>query len=263
MQADPKLVELLEAARRILVFTGAGISTASGIPDYRGPHGVWTTMRPVDYQDFLHRREARIESWRQKLAGWPALRDARPTAAHVAIVDLERAGRVLAVVTQNIDGLHGRAGTSAARLVELHGTGLEVECLSCHVRSPPDRHLADFEATGEPPVCELCGGLIKSATISFGQNLRQQDLDRAFAAAQAADLVLALGSTLSVQPAASIPLVAAQRGAPYVIINQGPTEHDDIAAVTLRLEGDVGEILPPAVVAATGAKPGQRRGRPS
>ncbi len=250
MAADATLVELLRIARRMVVFTGAGISTSSGIPDYRGPRGVWKTRQPVYYQDFLNSHEARVEYWDQKVEGWPLMRDAVPNPTHHAIARLEAAGKVLLVATQNIDGLHERAGTSRERLVELHGTALAIECVSCGARSDPEPHLALFESTRQPPTCGACGGFLKSATISFGQNLRPADLNRAMAAAQRADLVIALGSTLSVQPAALVPLMAAQRGAPYVIVNRGPTEHDDIAAVTLRLEGDVSEILPPAVEAA-------------
>jgi NAD-dependent deacetylase len=254
VQPDPHLVELLTASRRTLFFTGAGISTGSGIQDYRGPDGVWKTRRPVYYQNFLTSHEARVESWDQKLASWPTMRDAAPNPTHHAIARLEADGRVLLVATQNIDGLHARAGTSPERLVELHGTALEIECLGCGTRSKPDAHLEKFRATGQPPVCDDCGGLLKSATISFGQSLRQEDLGRAFAAAKSADLVIALGSTLSVQPAASLPLAAAERGVPYVIINRGPTEHDGMGAVTLRLDGDVSNILPPAVDAVVGAR---------
>jgi len=164
-------------------------------------------------------------------------------------VRLERAGKVRAVVTQNIDGLHARAGTAPERLIELHGTNSLVECQACGRRSDPAPHFESFRKTRRPPVCE-CGGFLKPATISFGQNLRNDDLEHAEAAALAADLVVALGSTLSVYPAANIPLLAASRGVPYVIINRGPTEHDQLPEVTLRLEGDVGEIFPSAVTEA-------------
>ncbi len=248
MQA-PKLIELLRGSQKILFFTGAGISTGSGIPDFRGPEGVWKRRQPVYYHDFMRSEAARIEHWDFKLEGWEGFRDARPNATHEAIARLERAGKVQAVVTQNIDSLHARAGTSAERLIELHGTNSLVECQTCGRRSDPEAHFEYFRKTHRPPVCE-CGGFLKSATISFGQNLRNEDLARAEAAAQAADLVVALGSTLSVHPAADIPLLAANRGVPYVIINRGPTEHDDLPEVTLRLEGDVGALFPPAVTAA-------------
>jgi NAD-dependent deacetylase len=246
---DQRLIELLRASRQMLLFTGAGISTGSGIPDFRGPEGVWKRRQPVYYHDFMRSEAARIEHWDFKLEGWEGYRDARPNATHNSIVLLERAGKVRAVVTQNIDGLHARAGTAPERLIELHGTNTLVECQTCGRRSDPEPHFASFRKTRRPPLCE-CGGFLKPATISFGQNLRNEDLERAEAAAQAADLVVALGSTLSVYPAANIPLLAANRGMPYVIINRGPTEHDDLPEVTLRLEGDVGEIFPPAVAAA-------------
>jgi NAD-dependent deacetylase len=244
--SDPRFVELLQRAQRILIFSGAGVSTASGIPDFRGPNGVWTRRRPVYYDEFLASEPARVEYWDYKLETWDIYQRARPNAVHEAVAALEHAGKVLAVVTQNVDGLHRRAGTSPRRLIELHGTDLFVECQSCHARSAPDGHFEQFKETRAAPRCE-CGGLLKSATISFGQSLHAADLDRAAASARRADLVVALGSTLSVYPAASIPLLAAERGIPYVIVNRGPTEHDDHPGVTLRLEGDVTEIFPSAV----------------
>ncbi len=247
--ADDSLAGLIRGAERILVFTGAGISTGSGIQDFRGPQGVWKTRRPVYLREFMASEEARVEYWDQKLEAWPSFRQAQPNAAHQAIVQLERAGKVAMVVTQNIDGLHARAGTSPDLLVELHGTNLEVECLSCHARTEPDAHMEAFASTRLAPRCS-CGGPLKPATISFGQSLRTDDLHRASQAAASCDLVLALGSTLSVYPAASFPLAAAERGVPYAIINRGDTEHDALPLVTLRLEGDVVAILPPAVEAA-------------
>jgi NAD-dependent deacetylase len=243
------LVAHLRAAQRILIFSGAGVSTASGIPDFRGPNGVWTRRRPVYYDEFLASEPARVEYWEYKLETWDLYQRAQPNAVHDAVVALEHAGKVLAVVTQNVDGLHRRAGSAAERLIELHGTDLFVECQACHERSAPQPHFERFKATRAAPRCE-CGGLLKSATISFGQSLNAADLDRAATLARRADLVVALGSTLSVYPAASIPLLAVERGTPYVIVNRGVTEHDGRPGVTLRLEGDVIEILPPAVAAA-------------
>jgi NAD-dependent deacetylase len=203
----------------------------------------------VYYDEFLASEAARVEYWDYKLETWEVYQHARPNALHHAVVALERAEKVLAVVTQNVDGLHRRAGTSPSRLVELHGTDLLVECQTCHATSDPAPHLARFRTTRRPPCC-ACGGPLKSATISFGQSLRAADLEQATAAAVKADLVLALGSTLSVYPAAAIPLLAAERGTPYIIVNRGASEHDGHPAVTLRLEGDVTEIVPPAVEAA-------------
>lgn len=248
---DSRLVDWLRASQRILVVSGAGVSTASGIPDFRGPGGVWTRRRPVYYSDFMESEAARSEYWDFKLETWGIYQQARPNAVHRAIAALEHAGKIVSVVTQNVDGLHRRAGTSPGLLVELHGTDLLVECQTCHTTSDPGPHFTKFQSTRRPPCC-ACGGLLKPATISFGQSLRTTDLERAAAAAVKADLVLALGSTLSVYPAASIPLVAAERGTPYIIVNRGATDHDDHPCVTLRLEGDVTMIVPPAVEAALG-----------
>jgi len=240
------LAEYLRASKRILIFTGAGISTASGIPDFRGPQGVWKRREPVYFRDFMTSEAARIEHWDFKLEGWEAFRQARPNATHHAIVRLERADKLLCVVTQNIDGLHRLAGTSEERLVELHGTNSVVECQSCYSRGDPQPHFDSFRETRQPPRCR-CGGFLKPATISFGQSLHPKELDRATKAANLADLVVTLGSTLSVYPAASFPLLGAHRGVPYVIINRGATEHDSASCVTLRLEGEVSEIFPAEV----------------
>lgn len=241
-----RLARYLRESKQILVFTGAGISTGSGIPDFRGPDGVWKRRQPVYYHEFMSSEAARVEHWDYKLEGWAAFRDAKPNATHDSIVRLERASKLLMLVTQNIDGLHSRAGTSREKLVEIHGTNSLVECQSCHRLSDPEPHFEYFRKTRRPPTCG-CGGFLKPATISFGQDLRADDLERAERAAREADLVVALGSTLSVYPAAMTPLQAARQGAPYVIINRGPTEHDDFSEVRLRLEGDVAEFFPHAV----------------
>ena len=192
---------------------------------------------------------ARIEHWDYKLEGRDAFCHARPNAVHHAIVRLEKAGKLRTVITQNIDGLHSLAGTSAERLVELHGSNALVECQSCHWRGDPEPHFEFFRLKRKPPLCQ-CGGFLKPATISFGQNLDPNELERAGETALRADLVVALGSTLSVYPAASFPLIAARRGVPYIIINRGATDHDQEECITLRLEGQVDEIFPRAVEAA-------------
>ncbi|MBI4349663.1 MAG: Sir2 family NAD-dependent protein deacetylase [Elusimicrobia bacterium] len=235
---------LLREARRVLVFTGAGLSTGSGIPDFRGPQGVWTRRKPVYFQEFLASEEARAEHWDYKLEGWEAFKQARPNAAHRALLALERAGRLELLVTQNIDGLHHAAGHAPEKVVELHGTNRLIECLGCGARSDPEPAFEEFRRTRRCPRC-ACGGLLKAATISFGQPLRAEVLERAFAAARSCDLALAVGSTLSVQPAAGVPLAARKRGAPYVVLNRGETEHD--AWATVRLEGDAVELLPALV----------------
>ena len=245
-QTGRTLSDYLRSANRILIFTGAGISTASGIPDFRGPGGVWSRRQPVYYDDFMTSEAARIEHWDYKLEAWPAFRAARPNAVHHAIVKLEKAQKILAVVTQNIDGLHALAGTDPERLVELHGTNLLVECQTCQWRGDPEPFFEHFRIHRTPPLCS-CGGFLKPATISFGQNLDPVALQRAHDAATHADLAVALGSTLSVYPAASFPLIAAERGTPYVIINRGLTDHDHESGVSLRLEAEVTQIFPPAV----------------
>jgi NAD-dependent protein deacetylase/lipoamidase len=243
----PALTDYLKKSRRVMIFTGAGVSTASGIPDFRGPGGVWTKRTPVYYDDFMSSETARIEHWDYKLEAWPAFKAAQPNAVHHAIVALEKAGKVLAVITQNIDGLHSLAGTKS--LIELHGTNALVECQTCLWRGDPEPHYEFFRVHRKPPLCH-CGGFLKPATISFGQNLNPADLEQATEVASDCDLVLALGSTLSVYPAASFPLLAAQRGVPYVIVNRGPTDHDHDPSVSLRLDGSLVEIFPPAVEAA-------------
>lgn len=239
-----ELARLLATSSRILAFTGAGLSTGSGIPDFRGPQGLWKRRRPVYFEDFLASEAARVEHWDYKLEGWEGFRDARPNAAHLALVELERMGRLEAVVTQNVDGLHQAAGHDPAKVIELHGTNRAVECIQCGVRTDPEPAFEEFRRTRRCPRCP-CGGFLKTATVSFGQPVPREVLEAAFSAAGRADLVLALGSTLEVQPAAVVPLEAQARGVPFVIVNQGPTAHDGLAV--LRLDGDVTSILPAAV----------------
>ena len=246
VEISERLIQYLKDSTKILVFTGAGVSTGSGIPDFRGPGGVWERSQPVYYQDFMSSESARVEHWDYKLEGWAAFRDACPNAAHNAIVRLEQAGKLRMLVTQNIDGLHTKAGTSSERLIELHGTNRLVECQSCRRTTEPEPHFEFFRTHRKAPRCE-CGGYLKPATISFGQNLRQGDLSNAEAAAHEADLAVALGSSLSVYPAAGIPMAAARKGVPYVVINRGPTDHDGSSVVALRIEGDVTDIFPSAV----------------
>ena len=240
------LTEWIGKANRILIFTGAGISTPSGIPAFRGAGGIWTTRQPVLYQDFMAKESARIEYWQYKLELWEEHGDAEPNIIHESIVNLEKAGKVEMVVTQNVDGLHLAAGTSRDLLVEVHGNGTLVECQSCGFEDPAQASFEKFKNEGKCPTCK-CGGYLKPATISFGQNLKEEDLNRAFAAAKSCDLVIALGSTLSVSPANSIPLKAAQSGTPYIIINRDETDHDGSPQVTLRLPGNVENLFPPAV----------------
>lgn len=234
----------LEEARSVAVLTGAGISTDSGIPDFRGPKGLWTrdpaAEKMATLQYYLADPAVRIRSWQWRIETEASRRE--PNAGHGALVELERAGRLDTLVTQNVDGLHQAAGSDPARVVEIHGTLREVECLGCGERAPIARAL-DRVRAGEPdPDCRSCGGILKSATISFGQGLVAADLARAEQAALACDLLLAIGTTLGVYPIASMVPVAKNAGARIVIVNGEATEMDGLADVVLR--GSISEILP-------------------
>jgi NAD-dependent deacetylase len=207
---------------------------------------VWKTKQPVYYQEFMTSESARIKHWTMRVENWNMFGSARPNAVHHAIRQLELADKIECVVTQNVDGLHAAAGTSPERLVEIHGTTQKVECQDCGWLDDVAPHLEAFRIRREPPLCE-CGGYLKTATISFGQSLKDEVVVRAESAANQCDLVISLGSTLSVRPANLIPILAVQRGVPYVIVNRGETEHDGEPFVSLRLEGDVVEIFPEAV----------------
>jgi NAD-dependent deacetylase len=242
---------LIAGASRIVALTGAGISTDSGIPDFRGPQGVWTknpgAEKMATLQHYLADPDVRRLSWKNR-SGSPAW-TAQPNAGHRALVDLERSGRLLALVTQNIDELHQQAGSDPERVIELHGTMRWVVCWSCGDRRPMADALERVNAGEDDPACLLCGGILKSATISFGQNLDPSVLQRAEQAALACDLMLAVGSSLSVWPAAGLVPLAKQRGAGVVILNGEPTPYDDLADVVLR--GSISDVLP-AVVGGPG-----------
>lgn len=242
--SSQELATLISCASNVLFFTGAGVSTGSGIPDFRGPKGLWHRMRPVYFDEFMSSHEARVRHWQYKLDGWREFRDARPNRAHKALYELDRMGRLSALVTQNIDGLHQLAGHSEEKVIELHGTNRKVECVTCLKIFEPDPFFDRFAESGEPPLCQ-CGGFLKSATISFGQAMPQDKLRKAFSWAGRADLVVSVGSTLEVEPAASVPRSAKDNGATYVVINQGPTAHDQLA--DLRIEDDVNVLLPATV----------------
>lgn len=229
----------LKEAERAIAFTGAGISTESGIPDFRSPGGVWSRTRPVDYSEFLRSAEARRESWRQKYDLHAEFAAAKPNAGHLALARWEQSGRLRGVITQNIDGLHQDAGSR--RVIELHGTARWIECVDCGARFEPLPLLEQFGRSGQVPPCAACGGRLKSATISFGQPLRSEDLEQAIAWAQQCDLLLALGSSLVVQPAASLPQLARRAGARLVIINRDPTDQD--ASADLVIQAGIGETL--------------------
>jgi NAD-dependent deacetylase len=242
-----RAADLLARARRVTVLTGAGVSTDSGNPDFRGPQGVWTrnpaAERLATLQAYVEDPEVRRESWRQRAAHpvW----EARPGPAHLALVDLERSGRLHALLTQNIDELHQAAGSSPDLVVELHGTLHHVACLSCGARAPMSDALARVATGEDDPPCPHCGGIMKSATISFGQELDAGVLMRARRAAVEADVLLAVGTSLGVHPAAGVVDLAAAAGASVVIVNGEPTPYDPVADVVLR--GGVGDVLPTLV----------------
>ncbi len=237
----------IDGAARVVVLTGAGISTDSGIPDFRGPQGLWTknpaAEKMATLEHYLGNREVRKRAWRSRLE--TLSRTLEPNAGHRALVALERRGKLDTLITQNVDGLHQRAGTSPDRIVEVHGSMREVVCLACGERAPMERALARVEAGEEDPPCRSCGGILKSATISFGQNLVAEDLRRAERAATSCDLLLAIGSTLGVFPIAGVVPVAKQAGARVVILNAEPTQMDDLADALLR--GPISTLLPQLV----------------
>lgn len=231
-------------ARSVVALTGAGISTDSGIPDFRGPQGLWTrdpaAEKMATLQFYLADPEVRVRSWQWRLETDMNRRE--PNAGHRALAALERAGRLDLLVTQNVDGLHQAAGSDPARVVEIHGTLREVECLDCGERAPIARALERVRAGERDPACRSCGGILKAATISFGQGLVARDLERAEQAALACDLLLAIGTTLGVYPIASMVPVAKNAGARIVIVNGDATEMDGLADTILR--GSISEILP-------------------
>jgi len=247
MQLDDTLVEArrwLREARCIVALTGAGISTDSGIPDFRGPQGIWTrdptAEKMATIQHYVAEPEVRRRAWRTRLESRALA--ARPNAGHEALVALERAGRLDTLITQNVDGLHQLAGSSPDRVVEIHGTMREVMCLDCGDRAPIERALDRVESGEEDPECLDCGGILKAATISFGQGLVEADLRRAQQAALRCDLMLAVGTSLAVYPIAGVVPLAARRGARVVIVNGEPTEMDDLADAVLQ--GRIGDLLP-------------------
>lgn len=235
----------LAESSRVVGFSGAGISTESGIPDFRSPNGYWSKNRVVQYQEFVSNRRDRIEYWRQKVETWPEMKRAQPNRGHAAFAELYRQGKLTAMITQNIDGLHQKAGLPSQVVYEIHGTTLEASCLSCGDRISSDEACERVKA-GEPaPECRKCGGLLKPATISFGQPMPAEILAQAELAARGCDLFLAVGSSLVVHPAAMLPVIAKRAGARLVILNRDPTPLDEIA--DLRLDSELGVILPALV----------------
>jgi len=228
-------------SRSLVFFTGAGISTESGVPDFRSPGGVWTQYQPVLFQDFLASESARVQHWLLKKATYELFKTVEPNVAHYAICRYEKRGQMLGLITQNIDGLHKLAGSSEEKMVELHGTDRLVTCLGCGKRYPPADVYENLGESFTAPKCDECGGFLKSANVSFGQSMPVEAMQRAQAWSEKADVFIVLGSSLQVQPAASFPVIAKRAGALLAIINRDPTPLDEIADFVNR--GPIGEFF--------------------
>lgn len=238
-----KVAKLIKEAKQVIVFTGAGVSTESGIPDFRSPGGVWHKYNPEDfyYQKFLSSEEAREKYWQMSREFYEPLKNAQPNAAHKAVAELEKMGKLDCVITQNIDNLHQKAGNSPAKVIELHGTAISVSCLSCRKKYAREEIQSWLISGVRIPKCSDCGGILKPDTVSFGQPMPPRETEEAFYRARNCDLFIVIGSSLVVQPAASIPLEAKEHGAKLVIINREPTYHDPYADVVIH--GSAGETM--------------------
>jgi len=239
------LREAIAISHKAVAFTGAGISTECGVPDYRSKNSPWTRNKPIEFELFMSDVLMREEAWRRKFVLDDIYAHAEPGRGHWALASLVAAGKVTAIITQNIDNLHQASGVEEAHIIELHGNGTYATCLACGLRHELADIRAEFEATGAAPICRACGGIVKSATVSFGQAMPEAAMRRAHAAATDCDLFLAIGSSLVVYPAAAFPAVARQKGARLVILNGEPTPLDEEADLILR--GDIGDILQPFV----------------
>jgi NAD-dependent deacetylase len=238
---------MLAAARRLVVFTGAGISTESGVPDFRSPGGVWSRMRPIMFDDFLASEERRREAWGRTFSGAARWTGAKPNLGHLAVARLVEAGRCIAVITQNVDNLHQDSGVPAEQVIELHGNASYARCLACGLRHELSDLRDPFLERGVIPACRACGDIVKTATISFGQPMPALAMARAEALAQDCDLFLVLGSSLVVYPAAALPLTAREAGARLAIVNREPTDQDPFA--DLVLHDEIGPAMTAALVA--------------
>jgi NAD-dependent deacetylase len=240
--ASELLQKLVRESRRAVAFTGAGISTECGIPDFRSPGGLWTKNQPIEFSEFLRSKEMRDEAWRRKFAMEDSFRAAKPGRGHRALATLLQSGKLSAVITQNIDNLHQVSGIPDGKVIELHGNGSYATCLDCGIRYELDWVKERFEkSSGSAPDCTGCGGPVKSATISFGQSMPEEPMRQAEIETLAADLFIAIGSSLVVWPAAGFPLRAKRNGARLVILNREPTDLDDVADLVIR--DDIGDVL--------------------
>jgi NAD-dependent deacetylase len=241
------LARAIADARRIVVFTGAGISTESGIPDFRSPGGVWSKMKPIYFQDFVASEDRRREAWERAFSGRAGWVGREPNAGHMAVARLIAQGKASSVITQNVDNLHQASGVPAERVIELHGNASYATCLECGLRHELDDLKALWQATGDLPACRSCGGIVKTATISFGQAMPVEPMARAEAETLSCDLFLVLGSSLVVYPAAGFPLMAKRNGARLAIVNREPTEID--AYADLVLHDEIGPVMSAAAPA--------------
>lgn len=231
----------IPACRDVVFFTGAGISTESGVPDFRSPGGIWTRYAPVYFDEFVSSEEARIRSWKMKKETHELYKNVKPNIGHYAIYEFEKRGQLLGVITQNIDGLHGLAGVSPERIVELHGTDRKIVCLKCGKTFDPEPIYETIVGDFSSPTCDACGGFLKAATISFGQAMPGAAMSRAHEMTAAAEIFLVVGSSLVVQPAASFPVIAKENGALLAIVNRDPTPLDSLADFTYR--GAIGDFF--------------------
>ncbi|UYN97645.1 MAG: Sir2 family NAD-dependent protein deacetylase [Enhydrobacter sp.] len=236
MDQIDRLHDMIESAHRIVAFTGAGISTESGIPDFRSPGGIWTKYQPIYFDDFMSSEEMRRESWRRKFATDETMLKAEPNAGHRALAKLVEQGRMSAIITQNVDGLHQRSGVPAGKIIELHGNATYAACLDCGHRHELEPIKKAFLDNGTLPICVKCEGIVKTATISFGQAMPEIQMARAQDETMGCDLFMVLGSSLVVYPAAGFPRIAKQRGARLVIINRDPTDQDADADLVVNAE---------------------------
>ncbi|MDF1719370.1 MAG: Sir2 family NAD-dependent protein deacetylase [Minwuia sp.] len=240
-----ELKAMIGGASRIVFFTGAGISTESGIPDFRSPGGLWTKNQPIDFRDFIASEDMRTESWRRKFAMEETFASATPNRGHRAVEKLIATGKARAIITQNVDGLHQASGVPDEQVIELHGNSTYATCLDCGLRHELAQIRKHFEADGTLPHCRDCGGIVKTATISFGQSMPLAEMERAEQETLAADLCIVLGSSLVVYPAAGFPRLAKENGAGLVILNRDPTDLDRFADLVLNAE--IGPTLGGAV----------------
>ncbi|MFN4355332.1 SIR2 family NAD-dependent protein deacylase [Parvibaculum sp.] len=241
-----ELKRAIEEAHRVVIFTGAGVSTESGIPDFRSPGGLWTKMAPIDFQDFVNSAEIRAEAWRRKFEIDRTIKQAEPNKGHMAIAKLVDMGKASHVITQNIDNLHQASGIPPEKIIELHGNGTYAKCLDCGERHELHWVREMFDVSGAAPDCLGCGGIVKSATISFGQAMPEEEMNRAHEATLGCDLFIAIGSSLQVYPAAGFPILAKRNGAMLAILNREPTELDPIA--DLVIHDEIGPALAPIVM---------------